>query len=99
MLQDARRSSRISPFQVAGDVTGLLLNQILIVRPSQKCDIPHWLLARMTSNNMVSFGIGMVPFAGDVGGAIFKTNSRNALLLEEFLTYVAPQISLPSTAR
>ncbi|KAL7417106.1 hypothetical protein BDY24DRAFT_376696 [Mrakia frigida] len=84
---------------VAGDITGLLLNHILIVRKSQQADIPPWLLAQMTANNLASFGMGMVPFAGDVAGAVFKTNSRNALLLEEFLSirgqeYLASQSPL-----
>lgn len=33
----------------------------------------------------VAAGLGMVPLVGDVGVAMYKCNSRNAALLEEFL--------------
>lgn len=36
-------------------------------------------------NNAVSIAVGLVPVAGDVVLAVFKANSRNAALLEEFL--------------
>lgn len=47
--------------------------------------IPDWLVRRMLVNNAVSAGLGFVPFIGDVFIAIYKANSRNAYLLEEFL--------------
>ncbi|KAJ7826235.1 hypothetical protein B0H14DRAFT_2817886, partial [Mycena olivaceomarginata] len=39
----------------------------------------------MLSNNATSALMGLIPFAGDVALATFKTNSRNGALLEEFL--------------
>jgi hypothetical protein len=63
----------------------MVLNYVLVVRPAQRADIPPWLLRRMLLNNAVSAGVGLVPFAGDVVLAMFKANSRNAALLEEFL--------------
>jgi hypothetical protein len=39
----------------------------------------------MLLNNIISAGLGVVPFIGDVILAIYKANSRNAALLEEFL--------------
>lgn len=39
----------------------------------------------MIGNQAIATVIGFVPIAGDIGIAIFKTNSRNAALLEEFL--------------
>jgi hypothetical protein len=39
----------------------------------------------MLMNNAVSIAVGLIPIAGDVVLAIFKANSRNAALLEEFL--------------
>ncbi len=47
--------------------------------------IPSWLLGQMLFNNAISAGIGFVPIVGDVALAIWKANSRNAALLEEFL--------------
>jgi hypothetical protein len=39
----------------------------------------------MLMNNAVSVTVGLIPIAGDVVLAVFKANSRNAALLEEFL--------------
>lgn len=47
--------------------------------------IPGWLLRQMLLNNAVSAAVGFVPFIGDVVLAMYKANSRNAALLEEFL--------------
>jgi len=70
---------------VAGDVANALINYILVVRKARKADLPDWLVARMLFNNAVSAGVGIVPFVGDVILAIYKANSRNAALLDEFL--------------
>lgn len=37
----------------------------------------------MVANNVVSAGVGMIPLVGDVILASYKTNSRNANLLED----------------
>jgi Domain of unknown function (DUF4112) len=55
------------------------------VQRARKADIPPWLLRRMLLNNAVSAGVGFVPVVGDVILAMYKANSRNAALLEEFL--------------
>lgn len=47
--------------------------------------IPPWLLNRMVGNQAIATVIGFVPVVGDVAIAVFKVNSRNAALLEEFL--------------
>lgn len=47
--------------------------------------LPPWLTNRMLGNQAIATVIGFVPLIGDVGVAIFKTNSRNAALLEEYL--------------
>lgn len=39
----------------------------------------------MLLNNAVSAGVGFVPGVGDICLAMYKANSRNAALLEEFL--------------
>ena len=39
----------------------------------------------MLLNNAISAGVGFVPFVGDVLLAVYKANSRNAALLDEFL--------------
>ncbi|CAE6406253.1 unnamed protein product [Rhizoctonia solani] len=69
----------------AGDVANVILNYSLVVRKAKQAEIPDWLLRKMLANNAVSAGVGLVPIAGDVAVAAFKTNSRNAALLGEFL--------------
>jgi hypothetical protein len=39
----------------------------------------------MLLNNAVSVAVGLVPIAGDIVLAVYKANSRNAALLEEYL--------------
>ncbi|KAK0493921.1 hypothetical protein EDD18DRAFT_1176878 [Armillaria luteobubalina] len=69
----------------AGDVANIALNYLLVVRKARQAEIPGWLLRRMLLNNTVSAAVGFVPIVGDVVLAMWKANSRNANLLEEFL--------------
>ncbi|KAF4609757.1 hypothetical protein D9613_012034 [Agrocybe pediades] len=70
---------------VVGDFTDITLNYFMIVRPARKLDLPSWLVQRMLANNAVSAAVGFVPFVGDVILGVFKANSRNVALVEEFL--------------
>ncbi|KAG5644645.1 hypothetical protein DXG03_008027 [Asterophora parasitica] len=70
---------------VVGDAADITMSYLLVVRKARQADIPPWLLRRMLFNNAVSAGVGFIPVAGDIVVAIFKANSRNAALLEEFL--------------
>ncbi|KAH0832880.1 hypothetical protein J3R83DRAFT_11832 [Lanmaoa asiatica] len=69
----------------AGDVACAALNYVLVVRKAREADLPPWLIGRMLFNNAVSAFSGIVPIVGDVVVAMYKANSRNAILLEEFL--------------
>ncbi|KAG0702829.1 hypothetical protein DFH29DRAFT_919959 [Suillus ampliporus] len=69
----------------AGDVADIALNYYLVVRKARQAELPAWLVRRMLLNNAISALSGLVPVAGDVVMAVFKANSRNAALLEEFL--------------
>ncbi|EIN04016.1 hypothetical protein PUNSTDRAFT_123065 [Punctularia strigosozonata HHB-11173 SS5] len=69
----------------AGDIADATLNYVLVLRKCQQADLPSWLMRKMLVNNLVSAGVGLVPLVGDVVLAQWKANSRNALLLEEFL--------------
>lgn len=71
---------------VVGDVTDFLLSHNLVVKKAEQIEnFPPELLARMKANNTVSAGLGFIPFVGDIVLATFKTNSRNAHIVEEFL--------------
>ncbi|CAE6459695.1 unnamed protein product [Rhizoctonia solani] len=69
----------------AGDIVDAALNYLLVVRKARQAEIPGWLLRKMLANNAVSAGVGLIPLVGDVILAVYKANSRNAALLEEFL--------------
>ena len=47
--------------------------------------LPATILSRMYFNVMLDFGLGLVPFLGDVADAVFRANTRNAWILEEYL--------------
>jgi len=70
---------------VVGDVADASVNYLLVVRKARQAELPDWLVRRMLVNNAISIAVGLIPLAGDVVLAIFKANSRNALLLEEYL--------------
>lgn len=60
---------------------------LLVYRKATQIEggLPPALQSRMLLNIMLDFGIGLVPFLGDVADAWFKANTRNAWLLEEYL--------------
>ncbi|KIL61514.1 hypothetical protein M378DRAFT_166794 [Amanita muscaria Koide BX008] len=75
----------ISLIPVAGAVADACLNYVLVIRRASEADIPPWLEARMLFNSAVSVGFSLIPIAGDICLAAWKANSRNAVLLMEFL--------------
>lgn len=79
-------SSVIGIFPVIGDAIDLFL-AYLVVKNCAKIDggLPPSLQYRMYFNIILDFGIGLVPFVGDIVDAIFRANTRNAWILEEYL--------------
>ncbi|UZJ56870.1 hypothetical protein CBS101457_006190 [Exobasidium rhododendri] len=70
----------------AGDIADASLNYLLVLKPAKEgADLPPWVTRKMMTNNFISAGIGFIPIAGDIALAVFKANSRNAKLLEEYL--------------
>jgi len=68
-----------------GDFADAILSYTLIIRTARKADLPAALIERMIFNTSVSIGLGLVPIVGDIMLAVWKANSRNANLLEDFL--------------
>jgi len=60
---------------------------LLIVKKAGKIDggLPKTLYAKMISNVVMDFAIGLVPFVGDLADAMFRANTRNAWLLHMYL--------------
>ncbi|GAA6011070.1 hypothetical protein JCM10207_005485 [Rhodosporidiobolus poonsookiae] len=69
----------------AGDVAQFLLGYMLVLRKCKEAELPFTLAQRMTFNQTVGLGIGLIPLVGDIAMAVWKANSRNAALLEDFL--------------
>ncbi len=59
----------------------------------------HWLLTLMCWNIFIDFLIGLVPILGDVGDVLFRSNTRNAILLEKHLTKRAKLANEEKTVR
>jgi hypothetical protein len=60
---------------------------MMVARDCQKIDggLPPQLYSRMLINIVFDFVIGLVPFIGDLADAVYKCNTRNAILLEKHL--------------
>jgi hypothetical protein len=55
-------------------------------RVIRKCKkVQGGLPAQMIFNLILEFGIGLVPVLGDVANALFRANTRNAVVLEKYL--------------
>jgi len=54
--------------------------------------LPLMLRAKMMSNIVWDFGIGFIPILGDIGDMFFRANTRNAWLLDAYLTEKAKAI-------
>lgn len=60
---------------------------MMVARDCQNIDggLPPQLYSRMMLNIVFDFVIGLVPFIGDLADAVYKCNTRNAILLEKHL--------------
>lgn len=58
-----------------------------VVRTCGQIDggLPPAIKSRMLFNVILDFGLGLVPFLGDLADAVFRANTRNAWILEEYL--------------
>ncbi|KZV72550.1 hypothetical protein PENSPDRAFT_575908 [Peniophora sp. CONT] len=68
-----------------GDAVDAILGYTLVINKAKKAGLPAWLIQRMLFNLAIGTGVGFVPILGDVVLAMWRANSRNAALLEEFL--------------
>lgn len=66
----------------------MYLSYLLIIQKVRQLevDVPPQVVRKMVMNTLVGTGVGIVfPIVGDVFLAVYKPNSRNALLLEKTL--------------
>jgi hypothetical protein len=60
---------------------------IMVLRTCQQVEggLPGGVTAKMYFNIILDFGIGLCPIIGDLGDALFRANTRNAVVLEKYL--------------
>ena len=60
---------------------------MMVLRTCQQVEggLPNEIKAKMLFNIVLDFGIGLVPFLGDLADALFRANTRNAVVLEKYL--------------
>lgn len=69
-----------------GDVIDAFM-AMMVLRTAQQVEggLPTDVRAMMLMNIIVDFAIGLVPFLGDIADALFRANTRNAVILERHL--------------
>lgn len=74
------------PVNSIGDAGDAAL-ALMVVRKCEEIDggLPSRLRMMMLINVVIDFIIGLVPFVGDIADAIYKANTRNAVILEKHL--------------
>ena len=73
-------------FPRLGDVVDAFM-AVMVLRTCDKVDggLPNTIRSKMVLNIVLDFLVGLVPFIGDLADAMYKCNTRNAILLEEHL--------------
>lgn len=69
---------------VIGDIFGLIFSFYLIWI-GKRMNLPEREIVRMTRNVMFDFIIGLIPFFGDLTDFVYKANSRNLIILEQYV--------------
>jgi hypothetical protein len=78
----------------AGDVAGGLLSSFIILKAAN-LGAPRSVLARMVMNVAIDSVVGAVPILGDIFDVGWKSNTRNAALLERYAS--APVVTRRSS--
>lgn len=79
-------SSVIGIIPGIGDVIDAFM-AMMVLRTCQQVEggLPNEVKAKMLFNIVLDFGVGLVPFLGDIADALFRANTRNAVVLEKYL--------------
>jgi len=79
-------SSVIGIIPGIGDVIDAFM-AVMVLRTCEQVEggLPADVKSKMYVNIMLDFGIGLVPFLGDIADALFRANTRNAVVLEKYL--------------
>jgi len=79
-------SSVIGIIPGIGDIIDAFM-AVMVLRTCQQVEggLPADVKSKMMFNIVVDFGIGLIPFLGDIADAAFKANTKNAVVLEKYL--------------
>ncbi|KAI9309523.1 hypothetical protein BJ944DRAFT_154186 [Cunninghamella echinulata] len=69
---------------IVGDFISLVF-ALLLIEKAMEARLPSKLINQMLLNVAVDFLIGLVPIVGDILDIMYKCNTQNAILLEEYL--------------
>lgn len=67
------------------------MSAVLIVTAMRISGDKNWLFTAMCWNVFIDFLVGLVPILGDFGDVLWRSNTRNAVLLEKHLTTKAQE--------
>ena len=67
----------------AGDALMLLVS-LRIVWLGKSLGMPSALVVQMVKNSAIDFGLGFVPFIGDIVDVFYKANQKNVRLMEKW---------------
>ncbi|NDV92943.1 DUF4112 domain-containing protein [Alteromonas sp. 345S023] len=67
----------------AGDAVMLLVS-LRIVWLGKSLGMPKTLVAEMVKNSAIDFGLGFIPFIGDLVDVFYKANLKNVRLMERW---------------
>jgi Domain of unknown function (DUF4112) len=68
----------------AGDIVTMGIS-LYMLGEAHRLGIPKSILLKMAGNIAIDSGIGAIPLVGDVFDMFFKSNSKNAKLLVDFI--------------
>jgi len=79
-------SSLIGIIPGVGDVIDALM-AVMVLRTCEQIEggLPAAVKSKMMINIVIDFGIGLIPLLGDVADALFRANTKNAVVLEQYL--------------
>jgi len=68
----------------AGDALMLFVS-LRIVWLGKSLGMPKALIAQMVKNSAIDFGLGFIPFVGDIVDIFYKANQKNVRIMERWL--------------
>ncbi|WP_346993135.1 DUF4112 domain-containing protein [Alteromonas gracilis] len=64
----------------------MLFVSLRIVWLGKSMGMPKALIAQMIKNSAIDFGLGFIPFVGDIADIFYKANQKNVRIMERWWT-------------